>query len=84
MLSPKFITYAFDKNDMSGMAVTLFVHDDDGTYVGYLSAEGFWIIMKSSTADGVDSYRFAGGKSGYAAAWTGRASLTYNLISAMA
>lgn len=84
MLAPKFITYAFDKKDMSGSAVSLFVHDDDGTYLGYLSVEGFWIIMKQSTADSVDSYRFAGGKSGYAEAWTGRAALTYNLISAMA
>lgn len=44
-------------------------------YVGYKHADGRWFIRRRTVASGV--WLGASGGSGYAAAWTGRAGLTY-------
>ena len=55
------------------------IHDaEEGAenrYYGYLSALGTWIVMKQVISTG--THRYCVGKTGYAAAWTGRAGLTY-------
>ena len=47
------------------------------SYYGYLSTDGSWYIQKATTVAAVINYEYAAGASGYAAAWTGRAGLTY-------
>ena len=51
--------------------------DSSGTvkYYGYLKAGGAWYIQR---VDEAGTYRYAAGSSGYAAAWTARASKTYD------
>ncbi len=46
-------------------------------YYGFLGKEGHWYIMKMINTAGVKTFRYIQGHSGYAAAWTGRAALTY-------
>jgi len=46
-------------------------------YTGYLALDGTWYIMQN-TSD--TTFRYARGSSGYAAAWTGRAGLTYKYV----
>jgi hypothetical protein len=52
----------------------------DPKYYGYLAINGEWYIMEN-TSD--TQFRFAHGYSGYATAWTNRATQTYTLISEM-
>lgn len=51
--------------------------DESGSvkYYGYANLPGAWYIMKWNTAD--NTFRYAHGSSGYAAAWTARASQSY-------
>lgn len=51
----------------------------DPKYYGFLAANGNWYIMESS--DSAGTFRYCYGESGYSAAWTGRAGLTYGLFS---
>jgi hypothetical protein len=53
----------------------------DPSYFGYLAESGAWIIQKRTASTG--AYRYIMGQSGYAAAWSGRAGLTYVLYSAL-
>jgi len=48
--------------------------DSVGVYYGYLADDGSWYIM--SGANGI--YRYIQGNSGYIAAWSGRAGLSYD------
>ena len=48
-------------------------------YFGYVDQNGNWYIMCLSTSNG--TARYCKGSSGYAAAWTGRAELTYDYFS---
>ena len=52
--------------------------DEAGTtkYYGFLDKDGNWYILKNDTT--ANSYRYTKGSGGYAAAWTARASKTYN------
>ena len=52
----------------------------DPTYYGYMDASGDWYIMQLNTASG--TARYVRGAGGYAAAWTGRAGLTYGYYDA--
>lgn len=58
------------------------VNDQDAAanpkYYGFLNTSGRFIIMKQDTTAG--TFRYYAGKSGYAAAWTQRASLTYDYL----
>ena len=51
---------------------------DDTRYYGFLALDGSWIIMQ--TVDSTGTLRYAFGTSGYAAAYTGRAGLTYEYL----
>lgn len=53
----------------------------DTKYFGYLAVDGSWYIMQEITTAG--TYRYIRGSSGYTAAWTGRAGLTYVYFNAM-
>lgn len=53
----------------------------DPSYFGYLNETGGWIIQQRTESTG--AYRYVIGQSGYAAAWTARASQTYVLFSAL-
>lgn len=46
-------------------------------YYGFLRSDGLWYILKQTTTLTETAYRYAKGASGYAAAWTGRAALSY-------
>jgi len=54
--------------------------DDSGTtqYFGYLNAEGSWIIQEYDMSPSPKTMRYAAGTQDYLAAWTSRASLSYN------
>lgn len=69
--------YIFHKN--GGHDVVFEISDEDITsdpsYFGYMNEDGCWIIQQRTASTG--AYRYAYGKTGYAAAWTGRAALTY-------
>lgn len=54
--------------------------DDAGTtkYYGYANVFGRWFILRENTT--TKTYRYSAGNSGYAAAFTGRAGLTYDYI----
>jgi len=43
-------------------------------YYGFIRADGGWYVMQNT---GGTTFRYAAGGSGYAAAWTGRAALSY-------
>ena len=47
----------------------------DPSYFGFLTGSGAWRIMRLTTAGAA---RYCKGSSGYAAAWSGRGSLTYD------
>ena len=53
----------------------------DTKYYGYLAADGSWYIMEEVTSLG--TFRYYRGTTGYAAAWTARATPTYVLFSAL-
>lgn len=53
----------------------------DPKYYGFLAADGSWYIMEENTAAG--TYRYVRSTSGYATAWTNRATQTYVLFSAL-
>lgn len=55
------------------------ISDIDDPYYGHLAADGAWYIMKLDTGTG--EVRYVKGAGGYAAAWSGRAGLTYDLFS---
>lgn len=70
--------------DREGAPVERFFISDvdesgDSKYFGYLSPEGCWYVMRQDTAG--TTFRYASGVSGYSAAWSGRAGLTYSLFS---
>ena len=50
-------------------------------YYGFLTNVGSWIIMQDDTSAG--TYRYIGGASDLATAWTGRAGLSYKLFNEM-
>lgn len=50
----------------------------DPKYYGYLNRRGEWYVMREA-ADG--TFRYAYGRTGYAAAWTDKANLSYDLFS---
>ena len=52
--------------------------DASPNYYGFTDAHGDWYIMKETISAGADTYRYAKGSTGYIAAWTGRASLTFD------
>lgn len=54
--------------------------DDDASpnYYGFTDQYGKWYIMKETVSAGADTYRYVKGDSGYAAAWTARATQTYD------
>ena len=47
-------------------------------YYGFLQVDSKWYIMKEDTTNPVVTYRYIKGDSGYAAAWAGRAALSYD------
>ena len=53
----------------------------DPQYFGYLSETGSWMIQKRTIATGI--YLYAIGASAYAAAWAGRAALSYVAFSTL-
>lgn len=57
------------------------VDASEPSYFGFVRADGYWYIIKQAISGSVTSYRFAKGESGYAAAWTARASQTYDYYS---
>ena len=77
----------FSINDLAhlnGMHESYKVADQDNTdpyYFGFINNEGQWYIMKQSTSGSVTSYRYCKGSSGYATAWTNRATQTYDYLS---
>lgn len=52
--------------------------EDTGTYVyyGFSAADGSWKLLRKTSATNV--FRYSTGASGYSAAWTNRASQTYD------
>lgn len=57
------------------------------TYEGFLLSEGNgsqWAIRKTVVSSGITTISYALGQSGYAAAWTARASQTYTQNVALA
>lgn len=54
---------------------------NDTKYYGFVDYRGAWLVMKLVTSTGVITY--AVGKQAYATNWTGRAALTFGLISAV-
>lgn len=46
----------------------------DPKFYGFLRADGYWYVMRNT---GGTAFRYAAGSTGYAAAWAGRASLSY-------
>lgn len=62
---------------LQGYAIT----DQDNSspaYYGYVNKNGNFYIMKATTTGPVVQYRYYYGSSGYAAAWTGKAGLSYD------
>lgn len=55
--------------------IDFFETDYDATYRGYLSSDGKWIIKKDN-----GSIRYSKGGKDFAGNWTGRAALTYYLV----
>lgn len=53
----------------------------DPSYNGFVSSDGSWYILKQTISGDVVSFRYAKGASGYAAAWTDRATQTYDYFS---
>ena len=47
-------------------------------YTQYVNRRGEWYIMKNAVSGNVTTYTWTKGSSGAAAAWTGRAALTYD------
>jgi hypothetical protein len=47
----------------------------DPYYFGYAATSGAWVIKQLNVAAG--TFYYSAGATGYAAAWTGRAGLTY-------
>ena len=70
---------SFIWHNAGGNEVVFEISDEDissdPSYFGYISIFGSWIIQKRDAAAG--TYRYYMGKTGYVAAWTGRAGLTY-------
>ena len=52
---------------------------NDTKYFGFVDFREAWIVMRQVESTGV--IRYAVGTSAYEAGWTGRAALTYDLIS---
>lgn len=51
------------------------------SYTGFEDREGRWYILKSVISGTTTTYTYAKGSSGFAAAWTARASQTYSVPS---
>lgn len=47
-------------------------------YYGFVDKDGNWYIMKEATSGSVKTYTYCKGTSGYATAWTNRATQTYD------
>jgi len=81
----QFTDYLFQYHKRGDHGVSYEISDKDETgttkYYGYLSSDGAWIIMEWDTV--TDQFRYAGGSELYAAAWTGRAGLTYGYYNAL-
>ena len=75
------IAAAFNKQFVSSYQPSDIDSTSDPKYYGFLAADGSWYIMEENTAEG--TYRYVRGTSGYAAAWTARATNTYVLFSAL-
>ena len=51
--------------------------DSTITYYGYLAHGGAWVIQRETRDGTTASWAYAAGKTGYAANWTARESLSY-------
>ena len=73
--------FRFHKYGENNVAYEISDMDESGDtkYYGYLAHSGAWIIMAWDTTE--NTFRYASGKDGYAAAWTARASQDYGYYS---
>ena len=55
--------------------------NSEPAYFGFEARDKSWYIMQATTTGNVVARRYVQGASGYAANWTARATLTYNLPS---
>jgi hypothetical protein len=69
-----------EKNPTDGYEITNI--DDSGTpaYYGFVKKTGAWYIMEEGASG---SYRYAKGDSGFSAAWTGKALLSYGYFNSV-
>jgi len=51
-------------------------------YYGFERPDGAWYIMKETISGSDTTYTFAAGTSGFATAWTNRATQSYDTVSA--
>ena len=72
------VTYVMQDEDTTGAGSIA-----DPYYYGYTTRTGEWMITARVTGTS-GRVRFAFGRSGYAAAWTARASKTYNTLDQVA
>jgi hypothetical protein len=64
------------ESNLSGFDISDIAENETGyNYYGFTRADDSWKILRESIAG--TEFRLAVGKTGYAAAFTGRASLTY-------
>lgn len=68
-------------NDIFEGYIASNVDETDPNYYGFEDADGNWIIMKETIAGDLKAYTFAKGVSGYATAWTNRATQSYDTVS---
>lgn len=61
---------------LDGYSMSDFDTSSDPSYIGYTDASGAWYIIKMTNSTG--QCRYVKGASGYATAWTNRASQTYD------
>lgn len=47
-------------------------------YLGYLTKEGFWYVLKINKSVSPNTFRYSRGSTNYTTNWTNRASLTYD------
>lgn len=54
------------------------VSDGNIMYFGFVNRNGNWYIFEQNTNDGVGTYRYIKGDSGYTTAWSGREALIFD------
>lgn len=57
--------------------------DASPNYYGFEEVGGAWYILKETVSAGADTYLYASGSSDLATNWSNRASLTYDIFSAV-